>query len=251
MATSVITLSQHEINSESPDCEYWARHTTPVLKSLMRSTGSYSDENIEAQVRLLSDYVIPNLGPRPSKAHTTSYLTQSGSPFQPNVNFSSDKPLFRYCWEVLGRSGGSETDPFAVDATHEILHSLSTSLGFSTKWTDTLQAQLAPSREEAKVVQAELPRWLQSFTGTDVEIPGFTRVPFCFVAFDTKESDVAVKAYFNPKSKEIATGTSSNQLALQALRKLEPALKTNTITIMEQSVSIFFSFIPLAPFPLK
>ncbi|GIK05236.1 aromatic prenyltransferase [Aspergillus viridinutans] len=234
MAIEVLNPLDHDSRSNAEDLDYWTHHCVPVLSSLLRSAESYLPADQDAQLRVLYEHVLPNLGPRPSVAHTRSFLTQSGSPFQPSINLSSGKPQVRYCWELLGHCGGSDSDPFAVEAAREILPSLSTAFGFCTRWTDAFISAFAPTPEEAKVTQAKLPKWLESFTSAASEVPPIKRLPFAFVAFDLKGPKTSIKAYFNPKAKEIATGTPATEMTWNVLRNLVPCINPASIDVLAQ-----------------
>ncbi|ODA80715.1 hypothetical protein RJ55_03674 [Drechmeria coniospora] len=169
-----------------------------VLRSLLRSTGSYSSEEQDAQVQFLTKHVLPNLGPRPSVAYTKSFLTKSGSPIQLSVNLSARKPLVRYCWEILGPQGGSESDPFAIEAAKNIISHFADTLGF-----------MKPPKS----------------------------LPLAFAAFDLKGDQVSSKTYFNPKVKEIVTGASVNELTWAVLRDLKPALHPEAIDLVQEFLS--------------
>lgn len=230
--TDTMTVLEQTPRSDTVDLDYWARHAVPILASLLKSAESYSPADQDAHLRLLTDHVLPNLGPRPSAAHTGSLLTQSGSPFQPSLNLSAGKPIVRYCWELLGADGGSDTDPFAVDAAQKILFSLSKTLGFSTQWSDELLSAFAPTPEEAQDVRERLPKWLANFTSAEAGVPSLKRLPFSFVAFELKGSKTSTKAYFNPKIKEVATGVPANDMVWRVLRDLKPALNVESIDIV-------------------
>ncbi|KAM4059007.1 tryptophan dimethylallyltransferase domain-containing protein [Hirsutella rhossiliensis] len=234
MATKVMTATARNGESVAADADYtyWEKHCAPILSSLLKSTGSYSPAEEEAQLRLLSDYVLPHLGPRPSKAHTKSHLTQSGSPFQPSINFSAVKPRARYCWEPLGPHGGSESDPFAVQAGQEIISSLFKTFGFYSGWKDSFMTTFAPSPDEVQATQAKLSGWIAEQLPPGASFPPLDRVPFTFVAFELKGAGAAVKAYFNPKTKEIATGISPNEMTWNLLRNLKPALNPASLDMV-------------------
>ncbi|RDA95614.1 hypothetical protein CP533_1095 [Ophiocordyceps camponoti-saundersi (nom. inval.)] len=223
-----IKQAENGSNSTDADLAYWERNLAPVLSSLMKSAGTYSADEQEAQLRLLTEHVLPRLGPRLSAAHTTSFLTQSDSPLQPQMNFRPGKSTVRYCWEPLGTQGGSESDPFAIDAAREALQHISSAFQLCTKWSDTLLSALAPTAEEVRKVQEMLPKWLASL-GPPSDITPPKRFPFSMIGMDMKGSGVGIKAYFNPKIKEFATETPATDLAWDALRKLKPSLEPDAI----------------------
>ncbi|RDA85058.1 hypothetical protein CP532_3129 [Ophiocordyceps camponoti-leonardi (nom. inval.)] len=222
--------------SSSVDIAYWERNLAPVLSSLMKSAGTYSADEQEAQLRLLSEHVLPRLGPRLSAAHTTSFLTQNDSPLQPQMNFRPGKSTVRYCWEPLGAQGGSDSDPFAIDAAREALQHLSTTFHLCTEWSDALYSAFAPTMEEVRKVQEVLPKWLASF-GPPSDIPPPKRFPFSMIGMDMEGSRVGIKAYFNPKNKEFATGKPATDLAWETLRKLKPGLEPAAIDTVSQFLS--------------
>nr|ACD43369.1 nonfunctional LtmF [Epichloe festucae] len=85
-----------ELNGLDPatralDILYWKNHCIKQLESLLCAADSYSTADKAAQLRILSESVLPNLGPRPSKAIGPSYLTQSGSLIQLSLSTTSSK----------------------------------------------------------------------------------------------------------------------------------------------------------------
>ncbi|PFH59491.1 hypothetical protein XA68_12251 [Ophiocordyceps unilateralis] len=226
-------------NDDKPsavDLAYWERNLVPVMSSLMKSAGTYSTAEQEAQLRLLTEHVLPRLGPRMPAAYTTSFLTHSDSPLQPQMNFRPGKSTVRYCWEPLGTRGGSESDPFAIDAAREAMQHLSTTFGLCTQWSDALLSAFAPTPEEVGVVQALLPGWLASL-GPASTIPAINRLPFSMIGMDMRGSEVDIKAYFNIKIKEFATKLPVTDLAFDALRKLKPSLEPAAIDAVEKFLS--------------
>lgn len=213
---------------------YWEKHCAPVLGSLLGSASSYSVAEQEAQLRLLADQVLPHLGPRPSEAHTTSHLTKSCSPFQPSINFNGDKPRARYCWEPLGPRGGSADDPFAIEAGRRILASLFGSFGFYPGWKDAWLDAFALTPDEVRDVRAKLPAWVASQFPPGAVVPPIDRISFTFVAFELKGAHAAVKAYFNPKTKEIATGKSPDDTVWSVIRSLEPSLNPKSVDMVAE-----------------
>ncbi|RCI07464.1 hypothetical protein L249_4571 [Ophiocordyceps polyrhachis-furcata BCC 54312] len=223
-------------NNMADDVAYWKHNLVPVLSSLMKSAGTYSADEQEAQLRLLTEHALPRLGPRPSAAHTTSFLTQSHSPLQPQMNFRPGQSTVRYCWEPLGAQGGSESDPFAIDAARDALQHLSAAFNLCTKWSDALFSAFAPTSEEVGKVQEMLPKWLAGF-GPPSDIPPPKRLPFSMIGIDMKGSGVGIKAYFNPKIKEFATGKPATDLAWEALGKLKPGLEPVAIDTVADFLS--------------
>ncbi|KAI0600759.1 tryptophan dimethylallyltransferase-domain-containing protein [Biscogniauxia sp. FL1348] len=219
---------------DSMDFRYWTSHCVPPLISLMRSAGSYSNTDQEAQLRILSEHVLPNLGPRPSLANSPSLLTQSGSPIQLSLNTSSLDNCVRYCWEMLGRDGGTDSDPLAIEAAKTITSTLSLAFGFTRKWSNALLSAFAVDRNEAHDVVTRLPEWLTNFVPKGETAAPLKRIPFAFAAFDLKSANASVKLYVNPKAKEIVTGVPTTSTLWAVLRTLIPPLNSTAIDILEQ-----------------
>ncbi|KAK7955215.1 Indole diterpene prenyltransferase ltmF [Apiospora saccharicola] len=202
--------------------QYWTEHCTLTIGRLMKSTGSYSKEDVQAQLRFLGEHVAPHLGPVPSQAavygHGPSLLTQTGSPLMPNLNISRAKAKVRYTVEILGSPGESENDPLAIGAARRILPTLTAEAGLSTAWMDPLLEALSLTKEECATVSERLPEWLASICN---DPPAITRLPFCFVAFDLEGPAREMKAYFNLKPKQLATGIPMSRTAFDVIRKLE------------------------------
>ncbi|KAL7626882.1 hypothetical protein AAE478_003656 [Parahypoxylon ruwenzoriense] len=229
-----MTLVSQNSKPDPVDARYWTGHCVPPLISLMKSVGSYSAVDQEAQLRILSEHVLPNLGPRPSIATSPSFLTQSGSPFQLSLNTSSFDNCVRYCWEMLGRNGGTDSDPLAIQAARTIMASLSVTFGFTSKWSDVLLSAFAIDRNEAQDVITRLPEWLENFVPRGVKAAPLERIPFAFAAFDLKGGNASVKLYVNPKAKEIATGVPAASTVWDILRKLTPSFNPTAIDMLEQ-----------------
>ncbi|KYK60559.1 aromatic prenyl transferase [Drechmeria coniospora] len=230
-------ITEMKGHSSAADLEYWTAHAVPVLRSLLRSTGSYSSEEQDAQVQFLTKHVLPNLGPRPSVAYTKSFLTKSGSPIQLSVNLSARKPLVRYCWEILGPQGGSESDPFAIEAAKNIISHFADTLGFSTQWSDVLMKSFALTPEEQAGGLLAMERWMAKCIPADAPVKPPKSLPLAFAAFDLKGDQVSSKTYFNPKVKEIVTGASVNELTWAVLRDLKPALHPEAIDLVQEFLS--------------
>nr|QIA15787.1 aromatic prenyl transferase [Epichloe bromicola] len=228
-----------ELNGLDPatralDILYWKNHCIKQLESLLCAADSYSTADKAAQLRILSESVLPNLGPRPSKAIGPSYLTQSGSPIQLSLSTTSSKNCVRYCWEILGATGPNNDDPLSVQAAKNIVASLSATFHLSTKWSDIILSTFAVTPDQARKVLNMLPKWIQGFVPEGVECNPPKRIPFAMTAFDLKGSNVAMKLYVNPRAKEILTGTPSSDLVWEFLRNLTPEMKPRAVDLLER-----------------
>ncbi|OAA34867.1 P450 monooxygenase [Metarhizium rileyi] len=238
-------IANGDAAADPRDAQYWSHNFVSPLKSLLNAAGSYTIADQEAQVRLLEKHVLPNLGPRPSKANGPSFLTQSGSPLQLSLNASSNNCV-RYCWEMLGASRQEGDDPLAIQAAQNIMASLAANFGLSTKWSSALLSAFAVNSKEAQKIVDMLPEWLQSFVPEGVEAAPLKRIPFALSAFDLKGSSISMKLYVNPKAKEIMTGTPAAGEVWNILRHLTPAFKPEAIEMLEK----FFAGIP-EPSPIE
>nr|AFO69285.1 aromatic prenyl transferase [Periglandula ipomoeae] len=237
MTADKIETSRQDAATNALDVLYWKNHCMPPLESLLCAAESYSAADKAAQLRILSELVLPNLGPRPSQAITPSYLTQSGSPIQLSLNTSSKDNRVRYCWEMLGVNGGSSNDPLAIQAAKDIVASLSATFNLSTKWSDVLLSTFTVTPNEAHQIINMLPQWIQSFVPGGVEADPPKRIPFALTAFDLNGSSIAMKLYVNPKAKEILTGTPAAGAVWDILRNLTPAFKPEAINMLEKFIS--------------
>ncbi|KOS19887.1 7-dimethylallyltryptophan synthase [Escovopsis weberi] len=225
-------MADYDAERDSRDIEYWTKHTVPPIASLLRTAG-YSPSDQEAQLATLTQHVIPHLGPRPSKANSSSFMVAKGSPFQPQINVSAGKPMVRFSWEPMGLHGGSDRDPWSVETTRHVVRYLSDKIGFSTAWLDAIIAAYAPDPAQYEAMSAILPGWMAGQLGVP-EPPPLKRIPFSFLAFDLKGSKAAVKVYLNPQVMELASGVPSTKIALDVLRTLKPAFDTSALDLIDE-----------------
>nr|Q15FB3.1 RecName: Full=Indole diterpene prenyltransferase ltmF; AltName: Full=Lolitrem B biosynthesis cluster 2 protein F [Epichloe festucae var. lolii]ABF20224.1 aromatic prenyl transferase [Epichloe festucae var. lolii]AGN73079.1 aromatic prenyl transferase [Epichloe hybrida]AVA32104.1 IdtF [Epichloe hybrida] len=231
-----------ELNGLDPatralDILYWKNHCIKQLESLLCATDSYCTADKAAQLRILSELVLPNLGPRPSNATGPSYLTRSGSPIMLSLNTTSSKNCVRYCWEILGATGASNDDPLAVQVAKDVVASLSATFRLSTKWSETLLSNFAVTPDQARQVINMLPEWIQGFVPEGMECDFPKRIPFAMTSFDLNGSNVAMKLYVNPRVKEILTGTPSSDLVWEFLRNLTPEMKPRAVDLLERFIT--------------
>nr|QPI71219.1 Aromatic prenyltransferases [Ovatospora brasiliensis]WNZ75140.1 MollF [Ovatospora sp.] len=196
------------------DTAYWNQHSTEVLASLLASSGSYTPSEIDSHIDFVQRNVIPCLGPEPARAHApTYYLAPAPSPFEPSLNFtdaSGPNPAVRFTFELLGPNGCSPSDPVAAHAATQLLPRLAAvTPGTDMRWVNAFAPALLLTDQEAADLKDKLPPWLK-------------RVPQCAVAYDLDGGERAMKVYFYPMVKHIATGKRSEELVFDVIRRLEP-----------------------------
>lgn len=224
------------------DLSYWNHQCIPMISNLLQACGVYSPADQDAQLRFLQEFVIPNLGPRPSnpKSQIVSMATFSGFPLQPSINLSNTGcAKARYTFEPLDALSGTTADPFALGPAKRMLSTLSSQLGVWTGWIEAMVSAYHPSPEEVQRVQPNLRQYIANVltrtTGQEVvDLPEVSRLWVCFIAFDLDGASQSMKAYFDPKIKEAVTGTPSCQYVFQVLRGLERFGNSQATDMMEQ-----------------
>ena len=216
MATQPIALPSNGVAEpqprvKNPATEYWSRHLRSVMVPLLKAAGTYTLSDQASHLQFLDDYIAPNLGPLPTEPHA-QYTTPSslvGSPFDPSLNLtSSGQAKVRFDYDVIGPAERTGVDPFAEDLSREMLHRLALVVGADTRWMDGLMSALYLSPSETDAALAKMP-------------PGIA-VPPSSVGFDFDGPKRTLKFYIPGVRKAIATGRSSSDIILDALRGLEP-----------------------------
>ncbi|OBR08726.1 Aromatic prenyltransferase [Colletotrichum higginsianum IMI 349063] len=202
--------AQESIYIHRPDQDFWTVRCAEILDGLMQAAGSYTPAQRAAHIRLLTEIIVPAMGPHPSAAPTKPLLTADGSPFEPSWNITdSGSSSIRFSFEPMGRHGGSESDPFAQKIVPAILPALRmVAHGADTRWFEQFMSALFLTESETKAALAKLPKG--------------TRAPTSFLAFDLDGDKAVFKAYFFPILKHIATGESPENITFNAIRSLSP-----------------------------
>nr|BBD84645.1 putative prenyltransferase [Cordana terrestris] len=224
------------------DLAYWTRRCIPMVSNLLKSCGVYSLTDQEEQLRFLKEHVLPNLGPRPCgpESQVFSMATFSGFPLQPSINISnSGRAKVRYTFEPLDAISGTPADPFALGPAQRMLFALAKNLGVWPGWIEALVSAYHPTPQEVQRIKPKLRQYLEQTlkktTGqTDIEIPEMQRMWVCFIAFDLDGPSQAMKAYFDPKVKEAATGIPSCKYGFQVFRSMEKFGNATAIDMLEQ-----------------
>ncbi|KAF9871509.1 tryptophan dimethylallyltransferase [Colletotrichum karsti] len=225
--------AQDNLYINKSDQQFWAIRCAESLDSLMKAAGSYTPAQRAAHLRLLSELVIPSLGPHPTNAPTKPLLTANGSPFEPSWNITdSGSSSIRFSFEPLGRHGGTPSDPFAQKMIPALLPALQMfGHGVDTRWFEQFASALFLDEFETKVALEKL--------GPD------HRAPTAFLAFDLDGAKAVFKTYFFPVLKHIATGASTESITFNAIRSLSPGGDR-----LAPAVNATEEYFKNAPFPI-
>ncbi|RBR19908.1 hypothetical protein FVER53590_12218 [Fusarium verticillioides] len=181
---------------------FWTKHTKPVLASLLKSVGDYTSEQQDAHLEFLDNYIIPTMGHAPENGRARSLLTPNGSPFETSLNNSdSGKSYVRFCYEpVFPGSDGVTEDPIPIIAEKT---------GADLRWFNQFAAEFYPSGEDAVILAEKMPK-------------DTIRIPKVFLAFDLKEDNQTMKAYFYPVIKWMTAKKNSDSAGFDLIRRLDP-----------------------------
>lgn len=240
-ATKVAKCTTTDISAE--DLAYWKQRCIPMVESLLLSCGAYSPSDQASQLKFLQENVIPNLGPRPAgpDSRVISMATFAGFPLQPSINISSSgSTKLRYTFEPLDGQSGTPEDPFALGPAQKILFKIANHLGVWKGWIEDLAAAYHPTAQELQEMRPRIRQYLKDVlnrtTGqSDVmDLPEMPRMWVCFIAFDLDGPTQAMKAYFDPKVKEAATGTPSCKYCYQVLRSMTRFGNSTAVDMLEE-----------------
>lgn len=214
VATSIEIRGSDKIGNldrpSHPDHDWWWQRTGPLLATLLRSAGSYTEDQQIDHLRAYRDAVIPTYGPPTPDSKVRPLLTMDGSPFEASWNFQNNGSLVRYTFEPLIPNNDPH-NPFPGDCMPTLIPLLRyVAAGADTRWLEQIWPQwFVSDKAEVKKAKAMLP-------------PHKARVPQIFLAFDMKGAQRLMKAYLFPVLKHLATGISTDQLTWNVIRNLKP-----------------------------
>lgn len=172
------------------DIDFWTKHCIPTF-SLLKSTGSYTDEQIASHIDFVKNHVIPCVGPRP-KSGADYLLAHTGSIIEISVNFTdSGKPIVRFI--------------FQPHNTGDIPQAI----GADMIWADQLAKVFCATEEEMPILRSKLP-------------PSIGRIPQCLLGFDLHPERRGLKVYYSPLCKRLITGDQTDNLVFESLKNLKP-----------------------------
>jgi DMATS type aromatic prenyltransferase len=176
------------------------------MSSLLKNAGSYTPSQQKSHLQFLKEYIIPNMGPPPTKTQPKYLLTPTGSPFEASINLSdTGKPRVRFnfdpqlpAWDSPGASASPVSS--IAEAVQADMH-----------WFSQFRSEFCLSGEESEAIKSKMP-------------PETAHIPQCFLAFDLDGSARSMKAYFSPIMKHMVTSNDSDAACIEMLRRLDPGL---------------------------
>ncbi|RHZ67149.1 uncharacterized protein CDV56_108145 [Aspergillus thermomutatus] len=229
-------------NFTSADEAKWWHSTAPMFAALL--AGAKYDLNAQYRFLVLHrEFVIPTLGPYPTKGKDTdntkrwhSTLTRFGLPFELSFNYS--KSLVRFAFEPLGPLTGTAADPFNTKAIRPTLQRLAAVVPrLDLEWFDHFRQELVVSDEDVAILNDQ-----------KTTIPVF-RTQNKLAADLAANGDILLKTYIYPRIKAMATGVPKEKLMFDAIRKvdrdgcLEPAVATLEAFMAAHSSSLIAHFL--------
>lgn len=200
----------------SVDEERWWHSTAPILSRLLIS----SNYDVDVQYKYLSLYrhlVLPALGPYPQRDPETgiiatqwrSGMVLTGLPIEFSNNVA--RALIRIGVDPVTADSGTAQDPFNTTRPKVYLETAARLLpGVDLTRFSEFETELVITKAEEAVLQAN---------------PDLFRSPWksqILTAMDLQKSGtVLVKAYFYPQPKSAVTGRSTEDLLVNAIRKVD------------------------------
>lgn len=203
----VEALKVLELTDKMSGPEFWAEYLRSHMEPLFKAVGTYTPEEIDAQMRFLVDHVAPSLGPLPTEPHGQYTMTYVNTPFEPSLNLTSNgKAKVRYELEVVKPAGREKEDPFGENVARELLPRLAKAAGADTKWLTSLLNTFLLTPAEAETIRGKLPSFM----------------PCAMMAFDCDGIKTMMKVYIPAIRKAITSGQTSNDFILNAVRNFQP-----------------------------
>jgi len=127
---------------------------------------------------------------------------------EPSWTLDKSESIIRFSIEPIGRTAGSEADPFNQLMVKECLSSIgkATTGQLDMEWWNYFENEFFLPNETQGIVKSRIPSDEHS---TNI----------C-LAFDFIGSDITIKAYFFPILKSIATGRTGSDLVFDAIHRL-------------------------------
>lgn len=208
-ALPVIDQSSRETSLDHADQDFWWGLLGQSFATLLK-TGQYGDEEQLEYLRWFRRWVLSSLGPRPvdGQPHYRAMFTYDGSPLEYSVNWKEKKAnqTIRFTTEPTSWKAGTAADPLNQLASRDLLTGMAKDVpGIDLTRFNLLLAETHVPDDAAEEVLSKLP-------------PGHPRTRV-LVAYDLEHGAVVAKAYFNPALRAIHSGTSSNRVVFNAIRK--------------------------------
>ena len=172
------------------DVTFWEKQCLPSWSSLMKDTGSYTQEQQDSHTRFFKNHVIPHIGPKPTSGGAY-LLAHTGSVIENSTNFS-DKgdPLLRFIFQPQGVEGIPEA------------------VGADMTWFHQTASVFCLSEQELADLKAKVPQ--------------LSSIPQYLIGFDLEPEERTLKAYFAPMYKHILHQADTDRLIYDLVRRLSP-----------------------------
>ncbi|KAK0614955.1 aromatic prenyltransferase [Bombardia bombarda] len=190
---------------------FWSRHLRSYMGPLLEKCGSYTPEEQASHLDFMDKHIAPCLGPMPSEPHGpyTAPSSLYGSPIDASLNFTSTgKPKLRFDFDFLTPIHRMGPDPFGEKTARELLRRVAATVGANTQWMEHLMDKFWLSPAETEVALSK--------------IPAEMAIPPAMIGIEMDGPKISMKAYIPAMRKAIATGRSSTDIILEAVRAMDP-----------------------------
>ena len=179
--------------TSAEDVAFWTDHCVPPYASLLRSTGTYTEEQIDDHVKWFKEFIIPAIGPKP-KAGAAYLMAHTGSIIEISVNFSDNRnPIIRFIFQPM-----------------DSIKSIPNSVNADMSWFEQFAAVFCVPEADLPALKAKLP-------------PQIASIPNCLLGFDLDKASRSMKAYFSPLYKHLLTGENTDKVIFDLMKSLRPA----------------------------
>nr|UFQ30626.1 dimethylallyl tryptophan synthase [Claviceps arundinis] len=185
----------------------WWHSTAPMFAAMLHNAG-YSVHDQYRHLGIFKTHIVPFLGvyPTKDKERWLSILTRCGLPLELSLNCTDS--IVRYTYEPINEVTGTEKDPFNTLAIIGSVQKLAQiQAGIDLEWFSYFKDELTLDESESAILQSNELVMEQIKTQNKL-------------ALDLKESQFALKVYFYPHLKSMATGNSTHFLVFNSLFKL-------------------------------
>ncbi|KAG5963720.1 hypothetical protein E4U58_003446, partial [Claviceps cyperi] len=185
----------------------WWHSTAPMFAAMLYDAG-YNVHDQYRHLGIFKKHIVPFLGvyPTKDKERWLSILTRSGLPLELSLNCTDS--VVRYTYEPINEVTGTDKDPFNTLAIMESVQKLAQiQAGIDLEWFNYFKDELTLDESESAILQSN--ELVKEQIKTQNKL-----------ALDLKESQFALKVYFYPHLKSIATGNSTHFLIFDSVFKL-------------------------------
>nr|Q9C141.1 RecName: Full=Tryptophan dimethylallyltransferase 2; AltName: Full=4-dimethylallyltryptophan synthase 2; AltName: Full=All-trans-hexaprenyl-diphosphate synthase 2; AltName: Full=L-tryptophan dimethylallyl transferase 2; Short=DMATS 2 [Claviceps purpurea 20.1]CAC37396.1 putative dimethyl-allyl-tryptophan-synthase [Claviceps purpurea] len=185
----------------------WWHSTAPMFAAMLDNAG-YSVHDQYRHLSIFKTHIIPFLGVYPTKGQERwlSILTRCGLPLELSLNCTDS--VVRYAYEPINEMTGTEKDPSnTLPIIGSVQKLAQIQAGIDLEWFSYFKDELTLDESESAILQ-------------DTELVKEQIKTQNKLALDLKESQFALKVYFYPHLKSIATGNSTHFLIFDSVFKL-------------------------------